>query len=412
MFYENELRFFCDILKKCRVPVCFMGKNDSPDKLLGQQVYDVFGTSVDIEAHFKDMLSTIEPFKVYKLDNSFKLNYIYFLLPDAVDETIMSIGPYLSSSIGHRQILEIGEKLAIAPNKSIILEDYYLSIPVINETSHLFVMLDAFCEQIWGGSSAFEVVEVNRELQADETPINKSVGSSEAEDIFVKMSIMEKRYDFENEFIRAISRGQLQKFNMILAGFDSAVIERRLSDPLRNIKNYAIILNTLSRKAAESGGVHPIYIDSLSSSFASKIEQTGTVAEMQELMQDMFRSYCRRVRKHSMRNYSSTVQKAIIYIESDLSANLTLSVLADAQNVSAGYLSTVFKKETGMTVTEFINSKRVKHAIYLLTTTKLQIQTVALHCGIMDVQYFSKVFKKYTGKTPREYRASVKGEKV
>ena len=85
-----------------------------------------------------------------------------------------------------------------------------------------------------------------------------------------------------------------------------------------------------------------------------------------------------------------------------------MSTLAESQNVSSGYLSTVFKKETGKTVTGYIRDKRIKHAMHLLSTTHLQIQTIALHCGIMDVQYFSKLFKKQTGKTPKEYRESIK----
>lgn len=50
----------------------------------------------------------------------------------------------------------------------------------------------------------------------------------------------------------------------------------------------------------------------------------------------------------------------------------------------------------------------MNHAMHLLTTTGLQIQTVALHCGVMDVQYFSKMFKRQTGMTPREYRESMR----
>ena len=102
------------------------------------------------------------------------------------------------------------------------------------------------------------------------------------------------------------------------------------------------------------------------------------------------------------------MQKAIVFIHSDLSANLTLSILADTQNISAGYLSAVFKKETGKTVTQYITDERIKQAKHLLKTTRLQIQTIALHCGIVDVQYFSKIFKKSTGKTPKEYREEIK----
>ena len=75
-------------------------------------------------------------------------------------------------------------------------------------------------------------------------------------------------------------------------------------------------------------------------------------------------------------------------------------------NVNASYLSKLFKKETGITLTEYVAKKRIEQAAFLLTSTNLQIQTVAQNCGIYDVNYFTKLFKKHTGKTPKEYRES------
>ena len=113
-----------------------------------------------------------------------------------------------------------------------------------------------------------------------------------------------------------------------------------------------------------------------------------------------------------MKDYSPIVQKIILVIDSDISAELSLKTLAQKQGISSGYLATIFKKETGKTVSEYIKDKRIEHATYLLSTTHLQIQTVALHCGIMDVQYFSKIFKKKTGKSPKEYREAARNQIV
>ena len=167
-------------------------------------------------------------------------------------------------------------------------------------------------------------------------------------------------------------------------------------------------MNTLLRKAAENGGVHPIYIDSISSKFAMRIELLSDTKACTEMMREMFSSYCRLVYKHSTRRYSPIVQKTILTIDSDISAELSLKNLAMMQGISSGYLATIFKKETKKTVSEYINDKRIEHAMYLLSTTHLQIQTIALHCGVMDVQYFSKIFKKKTGKNPKEYREAVR----
>ena len=125
-------------------------------------------------------------------------------------------------------------------------------------------------------------------------------------------------------------------------------------------------------------------------------------------MSEMFRSYCRLVRKHSMGDYSPLVQKAITYIDSNLAGDLGLRPLSQVLGVSSSYLSSLFRRDTGQTLTEYISRRRVRYAKHLLETTHLQVQTVAQHCGIVDVQYFSKVFKRGTGMTPKEFRESLK----
>ena len=163
-------------------------------------------------------------------------------------------------------------------------------------------------------------------------------------------------------------------------------------------------MNTLLRKAAESGGVHPIHLDRLSSSFAKKIESAPSTQSANHLIFDMIRAYCRLVKNKSVSNYSSPVQKAITAIEFDLADDLSLNKLANTLKLSPAYLSNLFKQETGQTLTDFVNRKRIDYAAELLRNTNLQIQTVAQSCGILDVHYFGKLFKKYTKKTPKEYR--------
>ena len=123
-------------------------------------------------------------------------------------------------------------------------------------------------------------------------------------------------------------------------------------------------------------------------------------------MREMFNTYCRLVRKHSLQRFSPLVQKTILMIDSDLSADLSAGELAKMQEISLGYLSALFKKETNQTISAYIREKRMEYAAHLLATTDLQVQTVALHCGILDVQYFSKIFKKHWNLTPSQYRLS------
>lgn len=220
------------------------------------------------------------------------------------------------------------------------------------------------------------------------------------------MGMMERRYEMENQIMEAVKHGQTFKSEMFTSAFSPGAFEQRLSDSVRNSKNYMIIMNTLLRKAAEYGGVHPFYLDKMSSKYAAEIEAIKNIKTLPYFMKKIFEDYCGLVNKHSTKNYSTLIKNVIIYVDSDLSADISLKQLAEMNGVSSTYLSTTFKKETGKAFIDYLNSKRIDMAKHLLKTTKLQIQTIAQHCGFLDMQYFSKVFKKYTGMAPREYRES------
>ena len=407
MFYENELSFLCDTFKKCHVRASAVSHDAPIASVLDTELASLLGAHPWEGKTVREAVGNISPCTMYKLTDEFRFCYIYLLLPTSAKASVLFIGPYLHESLSSGQILEIGERHGVPPKSQHFVDEYYSSIPVLSPSSRLFVMLNTFCERLWD-VHAFSIVDVDREPSIPVSPINDPTPDDNFDDTLITMKAMEKRYAFENEIMQAVSLGQLHKETQLLSVFSDLTFEKRMSDPLRNAKNYSIIMNTILRKAAENGGVHPVYLDRVSTSFALKIEQLSSISKISVLMREMFRSYCRLVRKHSMKSYSPVVQKAILLIDSDLSAPLSLHSLAQVQNISSGYLSTVFKKETGKTVSAYIRERRVKHAIYLLTNTHLQIQTVALHCGIMDVQYFSRIFKKETGKTPKEYRETVK----
>ena len=408
VFYDKELRFLCDSLNKIHVRTALVSPDDTADKAIDKTPSVIIGDDRYSSITLNDLLDGIEPNVIYKYTDLQKIGYVMLLLPSTTAKTVLTIGPYLSAPIGRSQIFEMGEKIGLSPKEQKLMENAFADIPVFSESSCFYAMIDSFGELIWGDSSAFKAIDVQKEITAPAFHIGAHKIIEDTDSVMMNMQMMEKRYQYENEIMDAVALGQIRKINMILSAFSELGFEKRVSDPIRNTKNYLIIMNTLLRKAAERGGVHPLYLDGISSSFATKIEQVASSNEGHELMTEMFSSYCRLVRKHSMKNYSPTVQKAILIIEADLSANLSLSSLAAAQKVSPGYLSTIFKRETGQTVTEYIIDKRIKLAARLLASTHLQVQTIALHCGIMDVQYFSKVFKKKTGKTPKEYRESVR----
>lgn len=118
----------------------------------------------------------------------------------------------------------------------------------------------------------------------------------------------------------------------------------------------------------------------------------------------MIRHYCNLVKEYNLQDYSLPIRRVLTYISSDLTADLSLKSLAEQLNVNASYLSSLFKKEMGISLTEYVNTARITHAQILLYTTDQPIKNIALQCGISDMYYFSRMFKRITGVTPKVYR--------
>ena len=406
---EYEFHFLSDVLEKCHIHSVLVAEEDTLADIFEPYMKTIIGVGLNLDLPISKVLGRIEEKTKYKLNNEMYLRYIFIKLPFRSEKNVLAVGPYLSSPITQNKILEMCEAVGFAPDAQRFLLEYYLSLPVILENDRMHVMIDTFCERIWS-SSAFSIVEINGDINLTVAPVDQLLRSDDFNEALASVESMELRYSFENELINAVVLGQQHKENLFSSVFNEKMFEKRLQDPLRNAKNYCIIMNTILRKAAEQGGVHPLYIDRASSKFAAKIELITDVRVVADFMAEMFYAYCRLVRKHSTNGYSTVVKKAILMIDSDISAELSLKSIANRLDITSVYLATVFKKETGKTVTEYVRGRRINRAVQLLNTTNLQIQTVAMHCGIMDVQYFSRIFKKEIGKTPKEYRNAVRRE--
>lgn len=221
---------------------------------------------------------------------------------------------------------------------------------------------------------------------------------------FAGMDIIEKRYEIENAFLRAIEMGNEKLALEILRDMSTTFLSERLTDKLRNLKDYLITLNVLCRKTVEHAGVQPIYIDSVSNNLVIFIEQAESFDDCQKIIEQMIPTYCIMVRRLNRQSYSPIIQKVIAYIETDLSTDLSLKTFAKYLNINASYLSTLFSKEVGVPLSEYVNNCRIFHAKKLLLGTDLPIKSISEQCGFSDTHYFSRVFRKIEGTSPNAYR--------
>ena len=406
MHYESELNFFRKLLENFHLTNNVLDVNDHSIPEFDLGLRRLLFSEPDYTHLFHEPLKDIKSNTVYRVTDEYLCSYIFFQLPDTQSRFLI-IGPYTNSQHPLRVVSSCAERLFIPARLLPQLEKFYTDLPFVPDESTLLVLVNTFGEKIWGSLENFSYESTQRTISRDTEALAMRPESYEPEDAFLSMQVLEERYASENRMIQAVSQGLLHKAEMMVSNYSNQGIEDRVADPVRNMKNYTIILNTLLRKGAEAGAVHPLHIDSLSTKFAKKIELINSVEAGYALQQEMVRKYCLLVKNHSMKGYSLLIRKVLTRIDYDLTADLSLKAQADYLNVTASYLSTLFKKETGMPLTEFVNRKRIEHAVFLLNTTKMQIQTIAQYCGIPDVNYFTKTFKKYVQQTPKEYRENL-----
>lgn len=343
----------------------------------------------------------IEKHIIYFSIDKYKCHYIFIPLPTEDRHTIFAAGPYLTEHASIVQTNELCKKLGIPANLYSFMHQYFSSLPCMADTAIIENYIDTIGEYFYGVGN-YEIAYITQQPDYDTTYLTDT-DPAENEDMVKRI---EYRYSLERNIVNAISRGDFN--GAMRSSADPAVrnIDNRTQSTLRGKKNNLLAFNTICRRGAEIGGVHPLFLDETSRNMAVKIENMVTASQDTLIHKEILKTYCALVRQKSTSNYSPTLQRAMIYVIQNLyDHTLTLQSTADQLNINKSYLATLFKKETGDTFTKYINTKRLERAIFLLNTTSHSIQSIANDCGIEDVTYFTRLFKKEKSMTPTEYRA-------
>jgi two-component system, response regulator YesN len=134
------------------------------------------------------------------------------------------------------------------------------------------------------------------------------------------------------------------------------------------------------------------------------IDGSNNILEVHELLETVAINIVKRINQYNIKNINIILQQAMAYINKNYSSSLTLQELADETYVSTYYLSRMFTKELGKNFIDYLNEIRIDAAKKLLKDPQLKTYEVSEQVGIKDAHYFSKLFKKYAGVTPTDYR--------
>src|SRR5947209_12513997 len=302
------------------------------------QLFDNEGVSQLHYAHH-DLPNVIERFKqealVHVLQQSFVKDCVYvfcdsvhleFLAAGVWDGSeyrgAIVVGPYITKAYHPQFIREMSQKERLPLVIQRQLQQSYNTLTMINEAKQSAIsrlLINVFTSVM----TQPQRIEVT--LPLSEGAVVKFKYNLEQD-----RELIERRYEIENNLLHAIAKGDPHLVKKVMGEFKGIPWPyRHPNAPVRSMKNLSFSHNTLFRKAAESAGVHPLYLDSISGKFAIQIEQAQSIAELESLYEEIPQAYCKMVRELALAALPPLMREAVTSIRFNIDQPLSLSHLAD-----------------------------------------------------------------------------------
>lgn len=148
MFYESALSFLQSFLKNLHLDYYLITKDTQPFPSLDLGLRKLLRMEKEYSVSFDLLIKNIRENIIYKISDSFFCHYVFLLLPDMPQATIMAIGPYTSANVSDRTVIDFIETSSLPAELTPHMVKYYKQVPILWEDGALFAALNAFGEAI------------------------------------------------------------------------------------------------------------------------------------------------------------------------------------------------------------------------------------------------------------------------
>jgi len=210
---------------------------------------------------------------------------------------------------------------------------------------------------------------------------------------------------FENVAIEAIETGDVDALERFYTMPLTGKFGQLSDDPTQQEKFVFLAMITMASRAAIRGGLDEEVARSMLDAYCRHMDTLSTPTDILALAYKMGMDYCTRVAEGLGRpKYSAMVARCCSFIAKNVNEDIGLSDLAAYIGLSPDTVSKRFRQETGYSVPEYINRKKVEEATYLLRYTDMGLADIASYLKYSTQSYFTKIFHSVIGETPRRYR--------
>lgn len=327
-------------------------------------------------------------------------NYILIRVGnDLNDEGTIILGPSLPFTLIEHKINGLINDTHLFANREQVYR-YYQSVPVI--THERLINITILINQMFN----LELIEAEdvvqdylRGMHINEKEIQGSMNSSKGYDETLHHNPLN-----EKKLLTIVKEGKLdmlQDFTQ-LGHENTGVLSK--SSHIRSKKNLGIIGIALAARAAIDGGLYSEIAFSVSDVYIQRLEDLRTDKEIDQCCLEAFFSLTEKVSQVKESQHSKIVTLCKNYIYNHRYSKITHEEIAEHAGISPNYLSVLFKKEVGVPVNEYIQQIKIEEAKHMIQFTRTPLSEVGSLLSFTDQSYFTKIFKKHTGRTPKQYQ--------
>ncbi|MBQ5330142.1 MAG: helix-turn-helix domain-containing protein [Oscillospiraceae bacterium] len=209
----------------------------------------------------------------------------------------------------------------------------------------------------------------------------------------------------ELEFYDYVKMGDEENVRRTMTPLASGNVGRLSDDPIKNLRYHLVVTVALITRYCIDGGMEPEKAYTLSDLYINRADRAETEREIREVHHDAVFDFTRKMQAQAKEKIcSKPVVMVIDYIYDHLHEKMTAEDMADFTGLSVSYISRLFHRTTGSTLSEYIALKRVEAAENMLRYSEYTATEIGSFLAFSSHSHFISVFKKHTGMTPNKYR--------
>ncbi len=373
----GQVSNYCRIIKK------YLPKNDSCERV-----------------HIRASQKAMDLGETYIFSCHANLNHMVFPLMN--NNTLFGsvlVGPFLMDEPDSTLVLSIDRRYNLSTTSLLDLYEELDSIKIVPSATvtHISRLLYyLFADLI---SESKQQLIMNQSKLSQQSKINESIqmyksGSTTGVSYPIEM---------ENSLITKVKTGNSEQAKAILNDLLGYVFFAE-GNSLDIVKTRSIELCSLLSRAAIEGGATSDSVLKINNQYLKSLQSMRSLDDVCFKLQESVDTFTDCIFNYIPSKNSELVKKAIQFISQNFATPLSLDDVAGHVHLNPAYFSTVFKQSTGSSFKEYLNMVRIEESKRLLSNTNYSVIDIAIATGFEDQSYFSKVFKKYTGLTPKQYR--------